>query len=816
MDIRIRGLKQARNKARTFGSFAEALAITDYPVPEPVIEWDGLDELAAVDVDYHGDYKPSGLMGEMRLLPVGPAWFWITHGGGARLVYQRQGDLSAHEIAALSIMTFPNPSFRGGCTGIEIKHETRHPKYARGAAKCSEVETTRTTDLDKARRLLLGNRYGDLDDAEIQEAWQTYCEEEELEIGRAYEHDRCPIKSDESSHGTPVWIGDYGIHCKHCDANGTCHDGIAKPGWVPAWVLVDHNRPKKINYLRQAVKGYCHVEHARHIIAQETEQTGDMAKIGYRALLKLWHLHKPPIPQAETPQQEVERVFAQHAEAPREAIDERIDRVFWSSPIVRTKAGEVHQWVHSNNLLTPAKQTGLDKILQSLPGVMTWDVTNPRKPKWKVSAHKLGLFQGAFDLTDQGYPPLTPIQGIDFAERIRGQLAAYKECMGTADSRPVIPVVIPAEPPIEVRPPKPEDVQWAEARLRHRFPGIDLNYLRLAICGIGATQCDQEPEPVRVFVKGQSSAGKTATLHLAAAMCGQKAKACRLQPNQERLLQEYYQASQKNCIAIFDETAKQKLSDGEMTAAVLNMQRDKMHHLMYVGSTEISRPAAQFYADTVLPQVFVDDVQLARRVAFVDLGAGLHSEGKAVDWSQKGDIYEWRKENKENAKAANIIVSDVFYKHFVLPTVKFRKLVEECGFKFLNEGAISDVDTDRPKRDLFDAVCNDTDHPGTGMYDGPGWHMVDPSLTNPIAKALQECGFRLGEPTSRQALDGAQWGKIIGVPGVELDLDIKGSRVALRFRLGKAKGRGARNVIYNDDIRRMVPAAAPPPVAAAA
>jgi hypothetical protein len=509
-------------------------------------------------------------------------------------------------------------------------------------------------------------------------------------------------------------------------------------------VLVDHNRPKKINYLRNAVKGYSHWDYARHIVRHETEQTGERAKIGYRALLKLWHLHDL-------------------GETPKEAIEERIDRVFWPSPIVRTKAGDVHLWVQDSNLLTPAQKTGLDKILQCLPGVTSVWEAKP-KPRWKVSSHKMGLFQGGFDLTDHGYPPLTPIQGIDFAWPLRWHMEGQRECMGTAEKHPIIPVVIPADPPIEIKEPKPEDVQWAEERLRQRFPGIDLNYLRLAICGIGATQCDQEPEPVRVFVKGQSSAGKTATLHLAAAMCGQKAKSCRLQANQERLLQEYYQVSQKNCIAIFDETAKQKLSDAEMTAAVLNMQRDKMHHLMYVGSTEISRPAAQFYADTVLPQVFIDDVQLARRVAFVDLGAGLHSQTEAVDWSKRGDIYDWRKEDKKNAKAADIIVSDVFYRLFFEKTgLRFRQLAEECGFKFLNEGAITDVDVDRPKRELFQAVCDAEDCRGTGMFDGPGWRVVDMNAcpTPPLVKALQECGLRLGEPGSRQALDGAQWGKIL-------------------------------------------------------
>jgi hypothetical protein len=34
-------------------SLQAALDVTDYPAPEPVIEWVGKNQLAALDVDYH-------------------------------------------------------------------------------------------------------------------------------------------------------------------------------------------------------------------------------------------------------------------------------------------------------------------------------------------------------------------------------------------------------------------------------------------------------------------------------------------------------------------------------------------------------------------------------------------------------------------------------------------------------------------------------------------------------------------------------------------------------------------------------------------
>src|SRR5438876_452790 len=121
--VRIRGLKRLRNEAQTAASFANALKITNYTSPELVIEWDGLDQLAAVDVDWHDEYKPTGLLSDILRLPVQPRWSWITHGQGVRLIYEAQGALTAEEIAVLSSMTFGN--LFGGRTGVEIKAETR-------------------------------------------------------------------------------------------------------------------------------------------------------------------------------------------------------------------------------------------------------------------------------------------------------------------------------------------------------------------------------------------------------------------------------------------------------------------------------------------------------------------------------------------------------------------------------------------------------------------------------------------------------------------------------------------------------------------
>jgi hypothetical protein len=773
MEIRLRGLKQSRPDGRLVASFKEALAITDYQASEPVLEWKGLDELAAVDVDFHGEYKPKLTGFESYRLPVQPSWYWTTHGGGARLIYEAQGELTAHEIAVLSVMTFGTLFYH--CTGVEIKSETRHPAYPRGNDTCGSV-CTGTTNLNKARRLLLGNRYGDLDDVEVQEAWEEWCEEEGWEVGRSYEHARCLIDSAHASHGTPVWVGDYGIHCKSCEQHGNCYEGQSKPGWVPASVLVDLGRPNRVNYLRNAVKNFCHWEHTRHIVAKETDQTGELARIGYKALLKLWHL-------------------ANAAPEMHEPIIERIERVFWPSPIVRTKAG----WVHADDFTTAAKQTGLEKILQNLPAVQMWDTPTRGKPKWKASSHKLGIFQGGFDLTDHGYPPLTPIRGVDLAWAARQSAESVAECLGTPDKQLMIPVVVPCNPPFRFRSAKDRDLAWAEKRIQESFPGLDFNYLRYAICTIGLTQLGREPEPPRTFVLGQSGSAKTATLHLAAAMCGQNVGNCIFTANQERLLQSYGEVSATCTIALFDEIAKQRVTDEELQAGVLNMVRGKQYHRLYVGPTPIDSPAAVFFCDTALPSVFTNDTQLARRVVLIQLGAGINASAELVNWKDTcdcGDIRYWRQYSRENADAADMIVSDVMDTYFRNPHVNLQKIAKAFGYSFLTE-PIGDVDSDLPKKTLFDAVCADTEHAGTAMFKGQGWKVVALHPETPIAAALRECGVRVGEPAALQALTGCQWRRVLGIPGVELDLQPHGQKIAIRFRLGKSRAKGTK---YNADI----------------
>src|SRR5205814_1958593 len=100
------------------------------------------------------------------------------------------------------------------------------------------------------------------------------------------------------------------------------------------------------NHLRNAVRGYCHLPHAQHIIKAETALTGKRAETIYRALLKFVHLLKA------------------NSDAEKAAIRNQIGKCFFPPiPIVRADG----YWALANDCATPAAEKGLDKLIVAMP-----------------------------------------------------------------------------------------------------------------------------------------------------------------------------------------------------------------------------------------------------------------------------------------------------------------------------------------------------------------------------------------------------------------------------------------------------------------
>jgi hypothetical protein len=711
----MRGLKQPAGAAgvkrldseNPAEGLAELLALKGFPAPEPLISWKdnegALSQLAALDVDWHGKDKPrpqdlDTLAG--TCIPC-PAFSWRTHGGGLRLIYVATDKFTAEElagIAAASLFKNRRSYLCTGVTGMEIKAETRHPGYPKAdGSTCGSVHRScNGFDARLACDVLLG-READID-PDIVDEW---LEEQCLEQFRSYEHDRCPLNPAYPSHGKPVFIGDYGIFCHSCDGRGT-------GGFIP-WVrLLDPTRVAyKRNALREAVRGLAHWEHAQHVLRAELPYLPEkLARPAYHALLKLCHL-----PKAKNDKH-------------REGLTKLIDKAFFPPlPVVRSHGC----WVHHDDLATPYKDKPLEKLLPCLPAVQYAD---KETGELKGDRRKLGIFQSDADLTEHGYPPVEPLRGCD----LRG--AGWAE----DDEADVVLAVVPAKrAPFRYIPRDEREIgrtrEKAESELTDQFPGVNLPLLKLLIAAKGFGQ--RRPiEPPMVMLTGQSSAGKTATVLLAAELSCDSAAISKFTGSTDEFMRSVGAACGRQSFLLLDEIAKGKASAGDLEAALLSVKRGALYRELYVGFRPFGVLPALVMADTVLPAVMRNSVQLARRIVHVDLGAG---SNEGADWRTTcwgGEIEGWRSRVSWHADAANWLVSEVLNECMRFAT--FHMAAEALGFPTLAKGRADGIDPHADLRDLFDAACEAPDAKGS-HWKGQGWKVFDPQSQTKLAVAWSNC-----------------------------------------------------------------------------
>jgi hypothetical protein len=91
-------MRQNASEAVAFDSFDAALHETGLAhLADPVIFWNDLDAVAALDVDWHGSNPPANVeLIAPRIAPSSRYW-WRTHGGGLRLMYFANDRFSAEE-----------------------------------------------------------------------------------------------------------------------------------------------------------------------------------------------------------------------------------------------------------------------------------------------------------------------------------------------------------------------------------------------------------------------------------------------------------------------------------------------------------------------------------------------------------------------------------------------------------------------------------------------------------------------------------------------------------------------------------------------
>ncbi len=764
--IAMRGIGQPKGEGRTFeadeplDALRQALAVTDYPAAEPVLEWADTERLAAVDVDHHDrdlDRRPdpAALEALARVIVPRPGLFWVTHGRGLRLFFTARDGFTAAELAACAAVGVRS---REPAAGVEILHHTRHPAYPRPEHPAAGPvrEGMATADLGVLARWLSR----EVEAAAVEE-WLA---ENGYARGGRYEHSRCPLDPQSPSHAEPVQVGEEGIHCFKCEANGLTLAG-PKAGWFPWSALVGGGVPAR---LAAAVRRFCHWEHAQHVVAEDVGLTGELAQLAYQALLKA--VHGPQDPRVDAA-----------LRAGRGLV--RMDGSWATADLSRNH-----------------HRDGLTARLAALPAVQALEPDKDGRLVARVVPERLAIFQGVDDLAPYGYSRVLPVRGMKI----------FHQWHPNPDPAVVRAVVLPEFlRPKGMAPFRPRYVPTgkrmplsdAEALLSDSFPGIDFDYLRLLIAARGCTEGGRGLPP-RVAVDGPSGAGKDATVKIAAALIGDNHRDLPYKPQAERFHLDLYDAGLNAGLVTSQEIIKFASARGEdllsNLKALMNFETGTSVRVLYVGPQPVRQVPVLVITDTSFPPTVLCDEQLGRRFVYAHLD-------RKVDWlrSSVEGIERWRALGKEHAAAANALVSDVIDTFFADPTpMLFEDIAHQLGFGALNRGNDMGLDPRADLLELFAACCSPEATPAKdGKWKGRGWKLVRREGTDCLSKAWLRVCDNLGDgfTSSRRAKE-VDWAQVLQVDRpVEFDSSPNGgSTLGVRFRQGKPR---SPDLKVNEEIR---------------
>lgn len=762
--IVLRSIHQPRNTGRVIqeATYREtlraALDIDDFNDAEPVLEWSGTDQLAVLDVDYH-DVEMNARPNERQLALLArqvrpqPAFSWRSHGRGLHLVYVAVDGFTAAEIAAVAGLSVKG--LDSSCS-IEIKSETRHPRYPRAEYPDAGVilENDQLLDLVELGRLL-----GREVDEQAVDDWLA---EQGLERGRRYEHDRCPCDPSTESHGEPVVVDDDGIFCHRCAAMGLTLAG-SRVGFFPFGKIIGGGFSP---VLLRVVKNFTHWEHAKIILEAITGLTDELAKLVYSAALKLCHGSDDP----------------------------RIGEFFYRGwGLVRATG----YWT-TPDLNRPHAKDGLKDRLAALPAVKFIDVNDDGEKTLRVAAEKLAILRGIDDLAEYGYPAISPLRGMRVGTH----------WISPPHQHTIPKVVVPIylkEAAAAFRPKylsacKRLSEDDAFVVLERATPGINRNYLKLLIAARGYMELGVGP-PAMIVVTGPTGAAKSMTVTIAAMLLGDEARSLRFNGDGGKLHEALFEASRAASFVKWDEFAKNaKDKFGRVVpnlTPLLQYARGQMVRLNYIGNVPIDQSPVIVLTDINIPDDVLQDRQLGRRFVHVHLD-------RRVDWDNTAkNIETWRADCVENAHAANSIISCVIDEFFAGPTMSAFNTIARCiGFCLLCENHDPDFDPRIPLLRLFRECCNAARPDAkNSTYKGRGWKLVHRDRDDGLKRAWLDVCDDIGPGfTSSRRVKETDLAELLGTPNpVELDIRPHGNlTLGLRFREGDFR---ARNMLVNDEIQ---------------
>ncbi len=249
--------------------------------PDTVVEAVDRDtELAIVDCDvHHLKDKPSHeqiATHESAIDPAPDAW-WVSHGGGLKLVYVGPDHRKRALVAAFCIPQLFT---------IELLTRTRHPQATslqHGDARCGPVH------------------FG-VADPSIPFVWRGIgratedhrCEALEsldMQDGGRYNHARCPLDPGADSSATDcVTVVDHGVYCHRCAARGIRYRDDLAPGFMP-WSAVVRG-DQDVSVFGRLAATPVHWTHAQHELRHLFPRLGiDLLQEAYRLALDAHAYH---------------------------------------------------------------------------------------------------------------------------------------------------------------------------------------------------------------------------------------------------------------------------------------------------------------------------------------------------------------------------------------------------------------------------------------------------------------------------------------------------------------------------------------------
>ena len=728
-EVRVRVMGSSADTATVYPSFHDAIRADGGK--DTVIEWRGTDALAALDVDFHRrpDVQLPTLEDFERLLPrvaPQPCYAWTTHGRGFRLIFRGYGPMPADELAAVAWLSIRD---RYPDATVEIKHETRHPRSEREkngvTQKCGPVSVFGGMPDISAIRTRLS------DVAVSERAVEDWLTERKFKIGARYSHKQCVIDPSDVTDpdpdkGDPVCVFEHGVFCHRCKAKGD--------GYRSFRVLCGSVSSSIVGRM---ARGRVHWQHAKHVFARQVGLTGPLAELCYRAALRC---------------------------VGNEDASTRID----DAMIRRIMSPGLHYlrfdgfWASDNG---ETLSSDIGPILATLPAC-------------DGSPARVAEFRQPISLERYGYFPIRPVWGCSIAtvhpfavspDAWSTDVVFYPPMLRQAHMQVFRPRYVP-----ELK----RDTEVAWKLIEAAFPGVNRNYLKLLIAAKGCVEA-KSGMPTMLFVSGCTAASKSATVKLAASICGDRVSVVEYVANPERRGQMLLAAKERCSFLLCDEVNKSGADAGKSASQtmqyILNLDPNASAHKLYVGQVEIGSLPVFVWTDTTLPEDIRDHAQIARRLTWVELTG-------RVDWKDSlrntGVLSpdRFRVSSEQHAQAANVVLSDVI-DEFFSESPDFHAIATTLGFQRVEDYATTGAD--EQVRTFFAAVCRtlDADPRVTGE---PGWVEIDEKHETDLVRAWEsvrdENGFGsrlIEERDLKRVLNGQQ--------PIRFETRVRGRRRFVRF-----------------------------------